>query len=416
MTDRSANLTLEAARLAARKIYNDQSSVAEPFQIFRWLQQNDPATDIGGVVMLTRFEDVVGGYRDQRLSRAEGARLESGAHDVAGSIDEEVEIAHQAWVNMLINLDEPAHRRVRKILEIAFKPTRVAAWQPRVQAIADELVASVSGLKTFDFRQQIAFPLPERIICELMGVPFEDHSLWSAWSDVVVRNTNRTDLSADESAEILAAHRNFYIYFKELVDRSKRDPGEDLVSVLARAECEGEQLSELEMLGSLQMLIEAGHETTANLVCNGMHALLTHPDQYDLLRANPELVPSAVEEMLRFCSPASRSLTRVATEDVHIAGAVIPRGCPVMMQLNAANRDASVFADPDVFDITRSENRHVAFAAGPHFCLGNQLARQEAQAIFRGVATKLPRLVLARDPAVRKSNVISLNELMVRPS
>jgi len=396
------------------RFVKEHSLVADPYPLFSWLQQNAPLAEIDGVCLLTRYQDIVEGYRNQLLSRRRGVEVEAAAHPSDGPVDEIVQKAHEASFNMMINLDEPDHKRVRQILEIAFKPTRVIAWKQRIEAITDELVEAVAGKDHFDFRREIAFPLPERVICELMGVPIEDHALWSRWSETVVDFTNKLELTPDESAAVLDAHRGFYLYFKDLIEKRRESLNDDLVSVLIRAEGDDGKLTELEMLGSLQMLIEAGHETTANLVCNGMYMLLKNPGQYDLLRQNPDLVPTAVEEMLRYESPAHRSLLRVALDEVPMSKGIVPKGCPVVMQLNAANRDPDVFENPEVFDIRRKANRHVAFAAGPHFCLGNQLARMEAQSIFRAIATRLPRFELVQEPKFRRTNVRALGSLLVR--
>ena len=396
------------------RFVREHALVADPYPLFVWLRQNAPVAEVDGVRLLTRYQDVVEGYRNQLFSRRRGVELEAAAHPSGGPVDETVQKAHEASFNMMINLDEPDHKRVRQILEIAFKPTRVVMWKQRIEAITDELVDRVAGKVRFDFRREIAFPLPERVICELMGVPIEDHALWSRWSETVVDFTNKLDLTAEESAAVLDAHRGFYLYFKELIEKRRDSLSDDLVSVLIRAEGEEGRLTELEMLGSLQMLIEAGHETTANLVCNGMYTLLKHPEQYELLREDPDLAPAAVEEMLRYASPAHRSLLRVALDDVAMSNGFVPKGCPILMQLNAANRDPAIFEEPESFDIRRKANRHIAFAAGPHFCLGNQLARMEAESIFRAIATRLPRLELVEEPKFRRTNVRALESLVVR--
>lgn len=315
---------------------------------------------------------------------------------------------------MLINQDDPGHARIRKILETAFKPSRVASWGKAIQAITDELIDNVAGRESFDFCKELAFPLPERIICSLIGVPYEDHHLWSAWTETVVAASRSTSPTAEIAAAVDQAQIDFYNYFKDLIAKRRASLGDDLVSIMIRAESEGDRLSELELIGTLQMLIQAGHETTGNLVNNGMYTLLTHPSQYDRLRADPGLVPTAVEEMLRFCSPAIWSLPRIAITDVPLGKDIIPKGTTVLMSLEAANRDPSRIEDPDRFDIGRSKNYHVAFAAGVHFCLGNQFARLEATTMFRAIATRLPRLELVSEPRLKETWVRAYEDLQVR--
>jgi len=414
MATRSGPDSMVSFNEALSNFVKEHALVPDPYPLFAWLRRNAPLAEVDGVRLLTRYQDVMEGYRNQLFSRRLGVEVEAAAHHSDRPVDEIVQKAHEASFNMMINLDEPDHRRVRQILEIAFKPTRVVAWKQRIETITDELVRGVADKDHFDFRREIAFPLPERVICELMGVPIEDHALWSRWSETVVDFTNKLELTAEESAAVLDAHRGFYLYFKDLIEKRRSSLSEDLVSVLIRAEGGEGKLTELEMLGSLQMLIEAGHETTANLVCNGMYMLLKHPEQYDLLRKDPGLVPAAVEEMLRYESPAHRSLLRVAADDVSMSDGHAPKGCPILMQLNAANRDPTIFEEPEAFDIRRKTNRHIAFAAGPHFCLGNQLARMEAQCIFHAIATRLPRLRLIEEPKFRRTNVRALEALIVQ--
>ncbi len=417
MTEPSVQMTAEQAHAELARFMQDQTALRDPFPLLAWLRQNERVADAVNMRFLTRFEDVAGGYRDQRLSRQRGAIAESAAHSADENADEILKQARLASVSMLINQDEPAHRRIRKILELTFSPARVATWKQRIQGITHELITTVSGKVEFDFLSELAFPLPERVICELMGVPHEDHGVWRVWSEAVVGAARTHSPTPEQMAAVDHAHRSFYLYFKDLVAQRRKNLGDDLVSILIRAGDAGDRLSEVELLGSLQMLIEAGHETTANLIANGMYELLKHPDQYQLLRDEPGHVAAAVEEMLRYASPSQFSLPRIAVEDVPIGERVIPKGCPVIMSLHAANRDPAMFERPEEFDIRRPANhRHIAFATGPHFCLGNQFARQEAQAMFHAIVTRLPLLKLAREPRLKQSFVRAFDSLLVRVS
>lgn len=404
----------EWAHAELQRLFEDRASVPDPYPLLEWLRCNEPVTVCNGVQFVTRYEDVDNLYRSRHLSRQRAAQIEANAHHQNPDDDPVVDEAGRAFTSMLINLDEPAHARVRKILEQAFRPKAVATWRPRVEAITAGLIDSVAGKKEFNFLAELAYPLPEAVICELMGVPLSDHVLWKEWTEITVGSARTREPTPEQARAVSAAHRSFLLYFRDLV-RSRRDSlGDDLVSVLIRAEAEGSRLSELELYGTLQMLITAGHETTANLIGNGMYHLLKHPEQYQRLRSDPDLVPSALEEMLRFESPSHWSLPRVPMQNIAISDGEIVADCPIIMAINSANRDASVFDRPDEFDIGRPDNRHIAFAAGTHFCLGSMLARQEAQAMFHAVITTLPRLELADEPRWKSTFVRALQSLHVR--
>jgi cytochrome P450 len=386
----------------------------DPFPALTALRESRPIIRTGGWYFTTGFDVLVEGYRDKRLSRNRQAVAEMEAHSGTQEPDDDLRQARIANTQMLINLDEPAHRRVRQILEVAFKPTRVAGWQARIDAITDELIGNVTGKVEFDLLRELTYPLPEKVICELTGVPHEDHLLWGKWAEDIVGAARTHGPEDDRIARVEAAQRDFYQYFRDLVAARRRKLGDDLVSILIRAEAEGEKLTEPELYGTLQMLVTAGHETTANLLGNGMVVLMRHPEQYEWLRREPELADSAVEEMLRFDSPSQWSLPREAVEDIELQGVTIELGCPIVMALNAANRDPARFERPDEFDISRSPNRHVAFAAGPHFCLGNQLARMEARTMVHAIATRLPRYELAEEPQLKDSFVRAYRAIPVR--
>jgi len=413
MTAQNPGVGAEWAKAELQNLFTDRALVPDPYPLLKWLRENTPLPVCNGLRFATRYDDVVALYRHNDLSRHTAAVAEAQAHSPADA-DETVRRAEDAQVSMLINQDEPAHIRIRRILEEAFRPSSVNAWLSRVEAITSRLIDRVIGLQEFDLRTALGYPLPEEVICELLGVPLSDHALWSKWSETVVGSSRTGTPTAEHAKEVSDANRNYYLYLQELVRSRRANLGSDLVSVLIRAESEGDRLTELELIGTIQMLISAGHETTANLITNGMYCLLSNPEQYEKLRANPSLVPNAVEEMLRFESPAHWSLPRVAVTDIKVGNETIAAGCPVMMAINSANRDPSVFPEPDKFDIERRQNRHIAFAAGPHFCLGSMLARQEAQAMFRAIVTRLPRLELVEKPKWRSSFVRAMESLKVR--
>ena len=252
------------------------------------------------------------------------------------------------------------------------------------------------------------------VICELMGVPHADHAHWGEWAGKSVAR-NRVGTGSDQNLrDAHDAVLNFYRYFQELVRERRKRPGDDLVSRLIAAEEDGDRLDEHELIGTCIMLITAGHETTANMTGNGMYTLFRHPDQHHKLLADPTLVPSAVEEMLRFEPTTKLGLPRVVLEDVQFDDVLIPAGSKGIPVRPAANRDPAMFTDPERFDITRPDNRHISFGTGVHYCLGAILARQELQLAFSAVVRRLPDIELIETPTWRVTGVRALNGLQVR--
>lgn len=256
-----------------------------------------------------------------------------------------------------------------------------------------------------DLLDDYAFPLPIRVITHLLGVPEEDADRFRVWSSAVV-SIELVTLGMGIAQDKLAAMGEFRDYLLALFDRKRRAPGDDLVTGLVRAEDERGALTEDELVAMVFLLLVAGHETTVNLLGNGVLALLRHPDQLARVRDDPALVGPAVEELLRYDGPVETSTMRYALEDVELAGTTIPRGDGVLVVLASANRDAAQFPDPDRLDVTRSDNRHLAFGKGLHYCLGAPLARMEATIALTTLLRRLPTLRLAADPAT----------LQIRPS
>lgn len=406
--------TSERVEEELTKLFADRAQVPEPWGLYTWLRQNAPIREWMGVTLVTRYSYVSALFRDPRISRQQAAVLEVQAHKSKGNVDARLEEANQAQISMLINQDDPDHRRVRKLLDKAFRPNAVASWMPKVQMITDELIGRLSGQQEFDIMQTLAYPLPESVICDLMGVPHEDHALWSTWIDTTVSAARLTDPSPEKQAAVNEAVVGFLQYFRDLTERRRANLGDDLVSELIRLEDEGDQLSELEVLGTLQLLIAAGSETTSNLIGNAMLALLRQPDQYELLRSDPSIMPAAVEEFLRFATPSDWALPRIATDDIDIDGHLIPKGSLIVFSIGAANRDPEIFDDPEQLDVQRPNNRHIGFAAGPHFCLGAMLARREAGIMIEAILTRLPELELMEEPSYKSTHVRALKSLWVR--
>ena len=279
----------------------------------------------------------------------------------------------------MLGADPPVHSRLRGLVSQAFTPRMVEQLTPRIEAIAEELLDAVAGERTIDFIEALAYPLPVIVIAEILGVPAEDRDSFKRWSDDVVANlggglsdsgSNRPP--PEQSLNEMAA------YFTKMADERRRQPQNDLLSGLVAAELEGSRLSAEELQAMLVLLLVAGNETTTNLIGNAAIELMNHPAELARLRAEPSLLTSALEEVLRFSSPVQATARR-ALRDATIGTTAIPAGEFAITWLGAANRDPEVFPEPDRFDITRTPNRHLGFGQGVHFCLGAPLARLEAK-------------------------------------
>ena len=288
----------------------------------------------------------------------------------------------------MLNLDPPDHTRLRRLVSKVFTARRVEELRPRVEAIADGLLDAMAGRHAGDLIDLFAFPLPITVICELLGVPVADQDDFRRWSNTVVSG-HATREQLPEAVDSLSR------YLSALMADKRSSPSEDLLSGLIAVRDSGDRLSEDELISMAFLLLIAGHETTVNLIGNGMFHLLSHPDQLALLRSDPALLPSAVEEFLRYDGPVEIATTRIPTEDVLVADVTIPAGEPVLVALGAADRDGARFADPDRLDVTRADNQHVAFGHGVHYCLGAPLARMEGQIAIGGLLRRFPEMGLA---------------------
>ena len=297
--------------------------------------------------------------------------------------------------NMLL-ADPPEHTRLRKLVSRAFLPRRMALLRPRIQELTDDLIDAFPECGELDLLPAFAFPLPLMVICEFLGIPYEDRPLFLRWGRVLSQDPSQEGAQARERRLV---NDEVVDYFTKVLAVRRADaPGnvrDDLIGDLVRAADTDGMFSDEELISTIIFLIIAGHKTTANLIGNGMEALLRHPDQLARLRAEPALVPSAVEEFLRYEGSVDRGTLRVAAEDMHLGGVDIPKGAFVHLSISAADRDPAAFEDPDRFDITRSPNRHLAFGHGAHFCAGAPLARLEGQVAFATLLRRLPVLDLA---------------------
>jgi hypothetical protein len=297
-----------------------------------------------------------------------------------------------------LSLDPPDHTRLRRLVSKAFTPRVIAALEPDIRRIVDELFADVAEAGSLDVVPRLAYPLPVRIITQLLGVPREDHEQFEGWGRRLVRGLDPSLSFTDQSQidDIHEAQSEFRAYFLDLIAARRRAPTDDLLSKLVRIEEQGDVLTEDELVGTCVLLLVAGHETTANLIAGGILALLRNPDQLAALRADPSLVSSTVEESLRYDTPVQLT-TRIVRQPTLIGDVEVPADAVLLLLLGAANRDPAAFPEPDRFDITRDARQHLSFAAGIHFCLGAGLARLEASIALSAFANRVRGPVLDED-------------------
>jgi cytochrome P450 len=291
-------------------------------------------------------------------------------------------------------MDPPDHTRLRRLVSQAFSARTVEPLRPRVQEIVDGLLDAAEERGSMDAIADLSYPLPVAVICEMLGVPTEDQPIFGVWSQELARSLDpNIGMAADEMQRRIQAVKASRDYFRGLVAERRKSRGSDLISALIAAEDEGDKLSEGELLSTCTLLLIAGHETTVNLIGNGVLQLLQHPDELAKFRAEPDLAPSMVEEVLRYDPPVQFD-GRHCIETAEVAGVTIEPGNFVMMLIGAANRDPAAFDDPGRFDITRGATNHIAFGYGIHFCLGAPLARLEGQIALRSLTQRFPKLHL----------------------
>ncbi|MBN9738611.1 MULTISPECIES: cytochrome P450 [unclassified Pseudonocardia] len=358
----------------------------DPHPAYAALRDDEPVRELalpdGKAWLITRYADVREAFVDPRLSKDWRYTLPA---------DQRAEHA-AAPTPMMILMDPPDHTRLRKLVSRSFTVRRMNELQPRVEEITQELLDRLPADRPVDLMREYAFLVPVLVICELLGVPAEDRDQFSAWSSVMV------DDSPQE--EKFAAMGSLHGYLSELIERKRTEPDDALLSsLLAVSEADGDTLSHEELVAMAMLLLIAGHETTVNLIGNGVLALLTHPGERARLQDDPSLITSAVEEFLRFESPVTNTPMRFASEDVTYSGVTIPAGSTVMLGLAAANRDPAWTERAEELDITRDASGGVFFGHGIHFCLGAQLARTEGRVAIGKLVAQRPDLALAVDPS-----------------
>jgi hypothetical protein len=359
--------------------------VADPYPFYRRLREQDPVHESPfGFWVLTRYDDVMTALRDQRFGRGGFEHLLRDR--IAGPADE---------LSMLFR-DPPDHTRLRGLVNKAFTPRVVEGLRPRIQQLIDELLDRAQDARALDVIADFAYPLAVIVICEMLGVPARDRDRFKQWSADIARGLDAISLPAPAGVAERgrAANAALLDYFRALIAERRGRPRPDLLTALIAAEEQGQTLSEGELLSTCVLLLVAGHETTVNLIGNGLLALLRHPAELAAVRADPALAPSAVEVLLRYDGPVRRT-GRITSAEVELGGKTIPKGALVLSMLGGANRDPAHFPDPDRLDIRRGDTRHLGFGWGIHFCLGAPLARVEAQLALATLLRRRPGLALA---------------------
>lgn len=372
----------------------------DPYPAYAWLREHAPVhrTRLPSGVdawLVTRYVDARRALADPRLSKNPVHHAEQphakGKTGIPGERRAEL-------MTHLLNIDPPDHTRLRRLVSQAFTPRRVAEFAPRVQELTDGLIDAFAAKGEADLIHDFAFPLPIYAICDLLGVPREDQDDFRDWAGMMIRHGGGPRGGVARSVKKMRG------YLAELIHRKRDDPGDDLISGLIRASDDGEHLTENEAAAMAFILLFAGFETTVNLVGNGVYALLRHPEQRRRLQRSldageTELLATGIEELLRYDGPVELATWRYATEPVELGGQRVAVGDPVLVVLAAADRDPERFADPDRLDLSRSDNKHLGYGHGIHYCLGAPLARLEGQTALATLLTRLPDLRLAVDPS-----------------
>ena len=363
---------------------------ANPFPFYAQLRAEAPVFPVKlptkqRAWLITRYDDVLNTLKDERFAK-----------DRHNAMTPE-QLKKFPWVppmfkplerNML-DLDSPDHTRLRALVHKAFTPRLIEQMRDQVQALTNELLNRVEPNGGMDLIADYALPLPLTMIGRILGVPAEDNHKFHRWTKTLISAGTNRNLFV-----LIPSVMRFMGYLKRLIKQRRAYPKDDLITALVQAKDGSDQLSEDEILAMILILLIAGHETTVNLIGSGLLALLEHPDQLAKLRSEPALIKTAIEELVRFACPVEMATERYAREDITIAGTTIPRGELVMAVIGSANRDPNYFDNPDALDITRTNNKHLAFGHGSHFCLGASLARLEGQIAISTLVQRLPNLRL----------------------
>lgn len=388
----------EAPVSPVRKVLFTDEFVQDPYPVYRRLLEEGPLhfVDVSGgmwgVWAVFSHADCSAVAKDPRLSAKRTDRM-------LFTLPLSRQGEFKEFVRMLglwmIFIDPPEHTRMRKLMNKGFSQSAAEALRPQVENIVDKILNRLNDVSEADLVKELCYPMPVRVISELLGVPETMHDAFLRWSAAIAEfngSPHRTVEHAQNAQNAVLALTDF---FRKAVAERRRNKGSDLISLLIDIEEEGDALTEEELYAQCVMLLFAGHETTRNLIASGIYSLLREPGKMAELRENPALIRTAVEEFLRFESPIQYT-ARVAKEDIELCGVRIPRRQTILCMLGAANRDPKQFKDPDTLNLSRLNNQHLAFSAGPHFCIGSQLARLEGQVAILKILQRFPKMRLAQ--------------------
>lgn len=382
-------------------------TLSDPYPIYAALREGGPLHRTPrGVWLVLAYEPAIAILRDHHRFSVEHSKYRKPTADTGPGP------AERGLENIMLFKDPPDHTRLRTLVNKAFTPRVVERMRPRIQEIVNELLDEAEQRGTMDVIADFAYPLPVRVIAEMLGVPPEDRTRFKEWSRGVAPILDPM-LPEEVFFKVAEAGLALAVYFDELVAQRRAEPRPDLVTELIAAEDQGERLTEEELRATLILLLVAGHETTMNLIGNGLFALLRNRDQFDRLATDPSLGKTAVEELLRYDGPVHLT-ARTAVEDADIHGTKVEAGEMCVVVLGAANRDPAQFPDPDRLDVGREPNRHIAFSAGGHFCVGATLARVEGQSAFERLTQRFPNISLATDD-IRYRPTVTLRGLEALP-
>jgi cytochrome P450 len=365
--------------------------LADPYPLYRRLQAQDPVhwDPYLHSWVVTRYADVVTVLLDPRFS----ANCAPTPDQLTTIGLEALTPVAQVMVRQMLFMDPPAHTRLRGLASKAFTPRRVEVLQSHIQEIVDSLLDAVQPSGRIDLIADLAAPLPTIVTAEMLGVPPADHLQLKAWSADFAEVLGNFQHNPNSVARQLRSVNEMTLYFRDAIRRHRDQPRDDLINAFITAEHEGDRLTEDEVIANCILVMVGGQETTTNLIGNGMLTLLRHPEQLQELRANLSLIPSAVEELLRFESP-SQHTARMTLEDLELGGKRIRQRQGVIAVMGAANRDPARFPEPDRLDLRRPDNRHVAFGWATHFCFGAPLGRLEARIAFERLLRRMPEMRL----------------------
>jgi pimeloyl-[acyl-carrier protein] synthase len=384
---------------------------ADPHPFYHRLREDAPVCDVAEFdeFVLTRYAECEAVLRDLRFStdpRHRRLEVPVELRDVRTQLS-------STDLNVLLFIDPPDHTRIRKLVSKAFTPRAVDQMRPRIHQVVDAILDEAQARGELDVVADLGYQLPVRVICDMLGVPQADVHLFREWSSAATRLLD-AEIPPDDLARAMGGALQLINYLNDLIEERRRAPGTDLLSALIAAEEAGETLSEPELRSTTLLLFVAGHETTLNLIGNGMYALLRHPGELARLRADPSVIASAVEELLRWDGPVHLT-GRTATEDLDVNGFRVEQGQQVVALLAAANRDPARFPEPDRLDLGRPDNHHLTFSHGIHYCLGAALARVEGQIAIGSLVGRFAGLELVTEqPRYRDHFVLrGLDELRV---